>query len=147
ELFNLLFPNQSYDFNQLEQEITRLKYQELAPRTREEKAKFEQLLVKIKSKAGNSAKTIDLLLETYQQREQATKTSQKDKLNDKIEAYQSILEGNLTKEEIQTLLNKQAELYQLEKHLESLQQNQEQRAQILHKEPLCIPVSSQGGNN
>jgi len=88
-----------------------------------------------------------LLLETYQQREQATKTSQKDKLNDKIEAYQSILEGNLTKEEIQTLLNKQAELYQLEKHLESLQQNQEQRAQILHKEPLCIPGSSQGGNN
>jgi len=61
---------------------------------------------------------------------QATETSQKDKLNGKIEAYQSILEDKLTKEEIQTLLNKQTEVFNLEKHLASLQQNQEQIAQI-----------------
>jgi len=76
----------------------------------------------------NSAKTIDLLLETHQQKEQVIENSQKDKLNGKIEAYQNVLEGSLSKEKLQNLLNKQTELHQLQKHLISLQQNQEQQA-------------------
>ena len=50
-------------------------------------------------------------------------------------AYQGILEDNLTKEEIQNLLTKQIELQQLEQHLESLQGNQGQVAQIQQNYP------------
>ncbi|CAH1761582.1 11795_t:CDS:2 [Entrophospora sp. SA101] len=136
EFSNLLFPNQPYNFDQLKQEITRLKYHELAPQLCNKRTEFEQLIAEVKNKAGNSEKIIDLLLETYQQKEQATETSQKDKLSGKIEAYQNVLEGNLTKEELQTLLNKQIELCQLEKHLASLQIN-EQVAQII--QPTVLP--------
>ena len=59
------------------------------------------------------------------------KLPKKDKLNGKIKVYQSILENSLDPKELQVLLNKQTELYHLEKHLASLQRNQEQTAQIL----------------
>jgi len=75
------------------------------------------------------------LLEDHQQKEQTTEVSQKDKLNGKIEAYQNILATNLTKEEIQILLNKQTKLHQLEKHLVSLQQSQ----QTAHIQQTCPP--------
>lgn len=126
ELSTLIFPNQSYNFNQLEEEIARLKYQELAPKVRTEKTKLEQLIVEAKNKAGEGsfAPVIDLLLETQKQIIQVTETSQKDKLTGKIEAYQSILENKLTQEELKTLLTKQTEIYQLEQHLTSLQNQQ-----------------------
>ena len=75
-------------------------------------------------------------------KEQTTEASQLDKLNGKIEAYQSILESNLSSEELQTLLNKQKELHQLEQHLLNLQQNQEQVAQIVQNQPFGMPSSS-----
>lgn len=130
QLSDFLFPNQPYDFTQLKQEIVRLKYQELAPQVRNKKEKLEQLIINAKNKTSGSEKIIDLFLETQKQIMQTNETSQKDKLNGKIEAYQNILEDNLTSEELQALLNKQTELYQLEKHLASLQINQEQIAQI-----------------
>ena len=130
QLSGFLLLSQPYDFTQLQQEITRLKYQELAPQARNQKEKLEQLITNAKNKTSGSEKTIDLILKVQKQIMQATETSQKDKLNGKIEAYQSILEDKLTKEEIQTLLSKQIEVFNLEKHLTSLQQNQEQVAQI-----------------
>src|SRR5437660_1604319 len=68
-LSNLLFPNQPYEFNQLKQEITRLKHQELAPKVRGEKVKFKQLITAVKEKAGEGsfAPIVDLLLETQKQ--------------------------------------------------------------------------------
>lgn len=130
QLSDFLFPNQPYDFTQLKQEIARLKYQELAPQARGKRAELEQSIANAKTKASGLEKMVDLLMETQKQIVQTTETSQKDKLNGKIEAYQNILEDNLTSEEIQNLLSKQAELQQLEKHLASLQINQEQVAQI-----------------
>ncbi|CAG8792223.1 5531_t:CDS:2, partial [Racocetra persica] len=118
QLSALLLPHQTYNFSVLEAEIKRLKIQELAPQ-----------------KTGTSLeKTIDLLLEAHQQSEQATQIYLQDKLSGKIEAYQSILEDSLTKEEMQTLLNRQTELLKLENHLSSLQQSLEQTAQIQQTE-------------
>ncbi|CAG8495737.1 7585_t:CDS:1 [Diversispora eburnea] len=130
KLSTLVFPNQSYDFTQFRQEIARLKYQELAPHAREEKATFEQLINEAKEKAGEGsfAPIINLLLEANHQNEQTVESSQKDKLSGKIEAYKTILQTKLTQEELQTLLNKQTELSQLEKHLENLQKNQKRPA-------------------
>jgi hypothetical protein len=129
ELSQILFPNQSYDFNQLKQEIIRFKHQELAPRIRNKRTELEQLIASAKSKAGDSERMVELLLEIHQKKEQVAEISQKDKLNGKIEAYQSILEGVLTSEELQNLLTKQTELFHLEKHLSILQS--EQQAQII----------------
>ncbi|KLL03027.1 MAG: hypothetical protein MRECE_32c010 [Mycoplasmataceae bacterium CE_OT135] len=142
QLSTLIFPNQPYNFNQLQQEITRLKHQELAPQAREERVKFEQLINVAKSKAGNSEKIVELLLETQRQVVQTSEVSLRDKLKGKIEAYQNILESGLTKKEIQTLLTKQTELHQLEKHLTSLQQNQGQVTQIVQKESRGFPEPS-----
>ncbi len=125
ELSVLLFPNNPYDFAKLKAEIKKLKTQELAPQVRTKRTGLEQLITTAKTKAGGLGKIVDLLLETQKQLAQATETSQRDKLGGKIEAYQSTLEDSLTQKELQTLLNKQVELFQLEKHLENLQQNQQ----------------------
>ncbi|CAJ0876387.1 9994_t:CDS:2 [Entrophospora sp. SA101] len=125
EIARIISPHEEPKFTAIKQEITRLKYQELAPQFREEKAKFEQLITAVKTKAGNSEKIVDLLLETNKQL-----IKNNDQLiQGQLIAYQSLLEGNLAKEEIQNLLTKQAEISQLEKHLESLQQNQPQNLQ------------------
>ncbi|CAJ0747342.1 2255_t:CDS:2 [Entrophospora sp. SA101] len=114
-------------------EIIRLKRQELAPQVRNEKDRFEQLITNAKTKAGNLEKIIDLLLETQKQigeNKQGNDQLAQARLEGQLTAYQNVLEGNLTKEELQALLNKQIELCQLEKHLASLQIN-EQTAQII----------------
>lgn len=56
------------------------------------------------------------------------KEGNNDFIKGQIVAYQNILQTKLTPEELQNLLNKQKELYQLEKHLENLKN--EQVAQI-----------------
>jgi len=136
QLSNLLFPQQNCNFNQLKQEIARLKHQELAPKLRNKKTEFEQLITTTKKKAGESLeRTADLLLKTQKQIFQAKETPQKDKLKIKVEAYCDVLEGNLTQEELKNLLTKQTELCQFEQHLKNLQQNQEQLTQQIEISP------------
>ncbi|CAG8697667.1 21789_t:CDS:1, partial [Racocetra persica] len=117
QLSGILFPNKPYNFLVLKQEIARLKYQDLAPQVRNEKIKFEELTTNIKTKAGHLEKVIDLLLETQKQ---AIKNNDQ-LIQGQLIAYKNILEGSLTKEELQILLAKQTELYQLEDQLANLQ--------------------------
>ena len=126
ELSALALSNSSYNFNQLKQEISRLKYQELAPQVRNENIKLNQLISEAKNKVGeNLAFIVDLLLETQGQVEKTSESSQRERLNGKIEAYQTTLENSLTKEKLQTLLNKQKEFRQLEENLTRLQINEQ----------------------
>ncbi|CAG8457800.1 11086_t:CDS:2 [Gigaspora rosea] len=103
QLSNLLFPSKPYDFPVLKQEIARLKYQELAPRT----------------KAGDFEKVVDLLLDTQKQ---AIKNNDQ-LIQGQLIAYKSVLESKLTKDELQNLLSKQTEINQLEENLANLQIN------------------------
>ncbi|RIB10931.1 hypothetical protein C2G38_2204818 [Gigaspora rosea] len=103
QLSNLLFPSKPYDFPVLKQEIARLKYQELAPRT----------------KAGDFEKVVDLLLDTQKQ---AIKNNDQ-LIQGQLIAYKSVLESKLTKDELQILLSKQTEINQLEENLANLQIN------------------------
>ncbi|CAG8746069.1 704_t:CDS:1, partial [Dentiscutata heterogama] len=119
QLSDILFPNKPYNFHTLKQEIKRFKYQELAPQIRNEKIKFEELTLNIKTKAGHLEKIVDLLLETQKQ---AIKSNDQF-IQGQIVAYQNILEGNLTKNELQILLAKQKEIHQLEECLTNLQIN------------------------
>ncbi|KAF0496478.1 Serine/threonine protein kinase [Gigaspora margarita] len=130
EFSNLFFPNQSYDFTRLKQEISHLKYQELSPQVRKKKEQLEQLVKKAKTKAGDPRNIVDKLLETQKE---ISKTKPESKERYRVEAqltvYQDLLEYNLTKEELQNLLNEQIELFQLEEHLASLQINEVSNSQ------------------
>ncbi|CAG8821421.1 27346_t:CDS:1 [Gigaspora margarita] len=119
QLSDLLFPSKPYDFPVLKQEIVRLKYQELAPRVRDEKNKFGELTTNMKTKAGDFEKVVDLLLDTQKQ---AIKNNDQ-LIQGQLIAYKSVLESKLTKDELQTLLSKQTELNQLEENLANLQIN------------------------
>ncbi|KAG9301323.1 hypothetical protein G9A89_004075 [Geosiphon pyriformis] len=108
---------------ELMREITRLKYQELTPQIRCERAEFEQLIVNSKTKVGRSfERVVDLLLEAQKQIcEIEPESNEHYQVKGQLIAYQIILENNLTKDELQSLLTRQNELHQLEKHLLSLQ--------------------------
>ncbi|CAG8626757.1 4461_t:CDS:1 [Funneliformis mosseae] len=121
ELSNIALPNSPYNLTKLKQEIIRLKVQELAPKVRNESTKVVKLIEEAKNKASNFSSIVDLILETQKQIVQNSETSQRDIFFGKMEAYRSILESVLSKEELQTLLNKQTEFLELEKHLKSLQ--------------------------
>ncbi|CAG8578764.1 17892_t:CDS:1 [Funneliformis caledonium] len=121
ELSNIALPNSPYNLTKLKQEIIRLKVQELAPKVRNESTKVVKLIEEAKNKAGNFSSIVDLILETQKQIVQNSVTSQRDIFFGKMEAYRTILESVLSKEELQTLLNKQTEFLELEKHLKSLQ--------------------------
>jgi len=134
EIRRIISPREQLSFATLKQEITRLKYQELVPQVRNERTKFGQLATNAKAKAGNLEKIVDLLLETQKQ---AIKNNDQ-LIRGQLIAYQTVLESNLTKEEIQTLLTKQTELNQLEEHLVSLQINEEQAAKTLQPANLLL---------
>ena len=63
-------------------------------------------------------------------------------LEGQLTAYQNILEDSLTKQGLQTILTKQTELCQLERHLENLKQEQ-----ITQIQQVNLPNSSQGDNH
>ncbi|CAG8752915.1 35819_t:CDS:1 [Gigaspora margarita] len=122
QLSDLLFPSKPYDFPALKQEFARLKYQELAPRVRNEKIKFEELTTNLKTKTGGLENVVDLLLDAQKE---AIKNNDQS-IQGQITAYKNVLESkNLTKDELQILLSKQTELNQLEEHLANLQINED----------------------
>ncbi|GBC07827.1 hypothetical protein RclHR1_07710011 [Rhizophagus clarus] len=115
----LLFPNRPYNLLEFQLEIARLKYQELAPQVRNKKIELEQLVTNAKNKEVSFATIIDLFLGTQKQIVEQGNNS--DFVQGQLIAYQNVLQTKLTQEELQTLLNKQTELCQLENHLANLQ--------------------------
>ncbi|CAI2168661.1 18853_t:CDS:1 [Funneliformis geosporum] len=120
ELYDITFSNSTYNFTNLKKDIIRLKFQELAPQVRNESANLVQLISEAKNKAGNFSSIVDLILETQKQIVQNSETLKRENLSGKKEAYQTILASSLADEELQTLLNKQTEVLELETHLKSL---------------------------
>ncbi|GBC07825.1 hypothetical protein RclHR1_07710009 [Rhizophagus clarus] len=119
ELSKLLFPNRPYNFLELQLEVARLKYQELIPQVRNKKIELEQLITNAKNKTEVSfVAIIDLFLGTQKQIVEQGDNS--DIVRGQLTAYQNVLQTKLTQEELQTLLNKQTELCQLENHLANL---------------------------
>ncbi|RHZ36051.1 hypothetical protein [endosymbiont GvMRE of Glomus versiforme] len=137
--FSILFPNQHYNFQSLQNEIKRLKIKELAPQVQKEKEQLKQLTNNLKSNLGSAGKYLLEKLLKKQERVLQNNDNESAKLKELKQTLNEELNNN--QEILQTLLNKQVELHQLEKQLESLQQNQEaincqeQQAQILQSSP------------
>lgn len=123
ELADIILPNITFDLDKLKQEIARLRLNELVPQVQNKKSELEQQMNSTKNNLESSfKKVIDLLLETQKQ----IITGKKDPLvqaqfTGQLNAYLSILEGNLSKQELQALLDKKTELIKLEEQIEKLQ--------------------------
>lgn len=137
QIFNLISPDQPYNFTQLQQEIKRLKIQDLTIQIPLKKQELEQNINILKQKLTRAEQyPLEKLLKKH------AKTLQGNNNTEKLNELKEILSEKLTSEELQTLLNKQKEVFNLEKHLESLQT--EQVAQILQptNQPYGTPGSS-----
>lgn len=125
ELADMVLPNITFDLGKLKQEIARLKLNELSPQARKKQSELEQQINDAKNKIESNPDTIiDLLLETQEQI--IDKNDKNDplvqaQLTGQLNAYLSILEKNLSKQELQVLLDKKTELIQLEKQIDKLQ--------------------------
>ena len=128
QINDLIFP---YNFYSLQSEIKKLKIQDLVFQIQNRGNELEKLTSATNSKLSKTEKyPLEKLLK---RRNKILKT--KNPNPKKLVELKEILNEKLTPEELQVLLDKQAELHQLEKHLESLQQNQELRNQIQTEKP------------
>src|SRR6185436_4818567 len=116
------------NFTNLKTEIKRLKIQDLIPQIFLKKQELEQSTNDLKNNLGNAGK---YLLENFLKKQKKF-LQNNDNTYEKLEALKQTLneELNTNREGLQILLNKQTELFQLEKHLKSLLQDQEQQAYI-----------------
>jgi len=128
QINNLISPNSPYTFQSLHQEIKRLKIQDLTIQIPLKKQELEQNINTTKEKLNRVEQyPLEKLLKKH------SKTLQGNNNREKINELKEILSEKLTGEEIQSLLTKQQEVFNLEKHLESLQG--EQVAQIVQVRP------------
>jgi len=122
ELADIILPDITFDLDKLKQEIARLKLNELVPQVQKEKSELEQQITNIKNNVEYSfTKVIDLLLETQKQIIGKNDPLVQAQLTGQLNAYLSILEGNLSKQELQALLDRKAKLLQLEEQIDKLQ--------------------------
>ncbi|GBC03148.1 hypothetical protein RclHR1_00050056 [Rhizophagus clarus] len=110
ELTDMVLPNITFDLGKLKHEITRLKLNELLSQARI-----------IKTNVENNSKTIiDLLLETQVQIIGKNDPLIQAQLKGQLNAYLNILENNLSKQELQALLDRKTEFIQLKKQIDKL---------------------------
>ncbi|CAG8437560.1 uncharacterized protein OCT59_016681 [Rhizophagus irregularis] len=125
ELADMVLPNIAFDLGKLKQEIARLKLNELSPQARKKQSELEQQINNAKNKIESIPNAIiDLLLETQEQiigENDKNDPLVQAQLTGQLKAYQSILEKNLSKQELQALLDKKAELIQLKEQIDKLQ--------------------------
>lgn len=130
ELVNLVFPNSSYNFTQLHQELKRLKIQDLNIQIPLKKQELEQSTNNLKNNLGSAGKyLLDKLLKKQQKI-----LLNNENTSDKLEVMKQVLTEELNnRESLPQLLNQQKEVFNLEKHLNSL--HNEQIAQIVYNLP------------
>ena len=119
QLNNLISPNQPYNFQALQTEIKRLKIQDLTIQIPPKKQELEQLTNTAQEKLTRAERyPLEKLLKKHSKSLQTNDNSDPEKLNE----LKEILSEKLTPEELQTLLNKQKEVFNLEQHLNNLQE-------------------------
>ncbi|GES86226.1 hypothetical protein GLOIN_2v1474482 [Rhizophagus clarus] len=128
ELADMVLPNITFDLGKLKQEIARLKLNELSPQARKQKSELERQINNIKTNIKSNSETIiDLLLETQEQIIGKNDPLVQAQFTGQLNAYLNILEKNSSKQELQALLNKKTELIQLEKQIDKLQTEIQQK--------------------
>jgi hypothetical protein len=132
-------PGEALNFDNLKQEVKRLKLKDFNPYFQEQKANFIKLITDNKNKAGDGLNTIlDLLLQTnkqiIKQGNESSDSFTRGQLQGQLTTCQTLLQTKLTQEELQNILDKQKEFLKLERQSESLQHGQEQ-----HQSQIQVP--------
>ncbi|CAG8484193.1 3752_t:CDS:1 [Funneliformis mosseae] len=129
ELNEIALPSSELNFDLLKKEIKRLKLKDFIPYYKKQKDDFERLVANAKNKTKEGLGTIlDLLLQTQSQIIESEKTEDsfaKGQLQGQLTTCQTLLQTNLSKEELKNLLNKKNEQLKLEQQWASLQGNNE----------------------
>ncbi|CAG8774377.1 20117_t:CDS:1, partial [Racocetra persica] len=118
QINSLVYPNQPFDFQTFRAEIKRLKVQDLTSQILLKNQELEQLINTAKEQLTRAEKYIlEQLIQKHSKIFQSNDNSDNEGLNE----LREILSETLIQEELQTLLNKQIEIFTLEKHLNDLQ--------------------------
>ncbi|RIB24063.1 hypothetical protein C2G38_2070989, partial [Gigaspora rosea] len=134
----LVYPNQYSSFETLRAEVKRLKVQDLTSQIPLKKQELEQLINTAKERLARAERYIlEELFRKHSRILQTNNNSNVERLNnnnsnvetlndddsnvERLNELKEILSETLTQEELQTLLNKQTEIFNLEKHLNNLQ--------------------------
>ncbi|CAI2169782.1 19345_t:CDS:2 [Funneliformis geosporum] len=129
DLNGIALPNSELDFENLKQEVKRLKLKDFIPYFKEQKDDFSQLVSNAKNKTKDSLETIlDLFLQTQKQlcdKEKENDSFTQGQLQGQLTTCQTLLQTKLSKEELRKLSNQQRELLKLEQQWVSLQVNHE----------------------
>ncbi|CAB4397873.1 unnamed protein product [Rhizophagus irregularis] len=129
EIANMISPNITIDLDKLKQEIARLTLNELVPQAQKKKSELEQQINDAKNKVEGSFKNIiGLLLETQKKILGENDPPVQAQLTGQVNAYLSVLEGNLSKQELQALLDEKTKLIQLEKQIDELRRTTNQKS-------------------
>ena len=121
ELNDLIFSSQNYEFAALKEEIKRLKIQDLNIQIPAKKKELEQLIDSVKEKLDKAEK---YLLEKLLKKHNKIAQSGIDSSSEKLEELKESLNEKLNEGEVKSFLDKQKEIIELEKKLESLQEQQ-----------------------
>ncbi|KAF0450876.1 hypothetical protein F8M41_002089 [Gigaspora margarita] len=132
EINNLVYPNQSFNFDTLYAEVKRLKVQDLTSQISLKKQELEQLINTAKERLTRAEIFIfEEIFRKHSRILQTNNNSNVERLNnnnsnvdsnvERLNELKEILSETLNQEELQTLLNKQTEIFNLEKHLNNLQ--------------------------
>ncbi|CAG8576313.1 12079_t:CDS:1 [Cetraspora pellucida] len=118
QINNLVYPNQPSSFQILRAEIKRLKVQDLINQIPLKKQELEQLINTVAEQLNRAERYI--LEKLLQENSRILQTN--DNFNvERLNELKEVLSETLIQEELQTLLNKQSEIFYLAKHLENLQ--------------------------
>ncbi len=127
ELNNIALPGtDNLDFNDLMQEIKRLKLKDFFPYFQEQKNEVSQLISDAKNKAGDLKTILDLFLQTQKQiveKEEENDSFTQGQLQGQLTTCQTLLQTKLTQKELQTLLARHKEVLKLERQSIILKQN------------------------
>lgn len=127
QVTKIISPQEELNFATLQQEITRLKTQDLTPRLRTKQNQLNEISNGAKNQLSSDLKPIfDLYLVACQQEESDLNQGQ-------IQAYQATLQTKLSTKIIQQIKQLQREVIQLEQQLANLRlvNNNRQVAQII----------------
>ncbi len=119
ELSSLIFPNSTYNFANLKEEIKRLKINDLTPLFQNKSRELKELITNVKSKLSEEAQELpEAFLELHME---LARDTDNNFLQKQLERMKNSLNKKLSEQEINSLTDKQTEVIKLKKQLENLQ--------------------------
>lgn len=121
EIYNILFPNQNYDFDKLKEKLEKLRIHDLSLEIKKERLNYENLINSLKESTDDRFSSIlDLFLTNEDEIINNSNNSSNEFLRGKKEAYKNVLDYEVSREKIEEVLNVKKNIYSLEEEISEL---------------------------